>query len=1009
MPMREGSLALSLGLTRRLTWMAAVLLAAPVGSAQGAERTAGAAPVLQEHGEANADGYSCSTGIVIRWAHVKGIDNYTLTFYDGYYQSEQNLFVSPPYDDKGGEFEELWAPKGMHQKGWTGGVGFGFGSPPPGWSCKADPGYYGRVQNPKVHWTEPGSFIDGTVMGACPPEKPLAGGRCPVQGVKIRAAGRGARSAAKGPNDTTDGFGNYSLKVRPGSYEVTASKGKVKFRPKTKRVNVKKDSAARADFAAQVKRGEGLEVKVKVVGSPLFLEVADTPGQEKSAQTTVEVTVTNKGSTEITDVRVADLKFTWKGNGAAPSPLPLAQAGPPEGDTAATLAGRGSIKATFTLNATDDGKYEIEASATGSDDGDAVDAKGKDALTVRSPPTIAGKVIDSFGDPVPNLQIVAKPKTGPQLSLITDETGFWEFVLKKPFNRGQVVVTPMPLGDQKVTPKSKTVTAVPGKTRFIKFVAELGILRGVVRSLICVPPVQRVRCQERRPRPGSDVEIEGTGVVGKKYDTANEDGEYEFKVPPGTYRVSVNNLTVDGKRGDDICGEDTRIPVFAPDTFKSDPQPVPCAKHLVKFNQENPDSPQNAYAGREIVRVTVVKAKKTPQDFISVPRLFVPELRLFTFPRDPKGIDTLQSGLAGRPSTGMLFGDFESGDYPTLHCRSGCAVIDGRLHNLLGEPVKGFQSTLRADPISPDLGVGLEPHPLFGIGDNIETGTNIEGRACWVRASGKACRQGGPTSNSGRILGLYLAPGIVPGALSATEGAPTAPVEATIHWTVPRQQDYQHQAVTSTKLTIRPTLISKKRRHTLTDVDAKYLTELTNPGGTNTLRAAMKKSRADCEKFANSHLDLIPIPAFKAASKICDVVDKGGKLADLFFEFYDAYSFTTWIFNRFNLPLEGVSGGIGLKKIPKNIEDIKLVSGTEVNTILRDWLVNFRDAHGEGNAIKAGETIVFEIYEVSRLFSGASLEITPQPALFIHLRSPDAAVQTTAVINNGYEPLEWLK
>ena len=52
--------------------------------------------------------------------------------------------------------------------GWTGGVSFGFGTPAP--PCKPDPGYYHRVQNPKVHWTVPGSYIEGTVIGDCPPE-----------------------------------------------------------------------------------------------------------------------------------------------------------------------------------------------------------------------------------------------------------------------------------------------------------------------------------------------------------------------------------------------------------------------------------------------------------------------------------------------------------------------------------------------------------------------------------------------------------------------------------------------------------------------------------------------------------------------------------------------------------------------------------------------------------------------------------------------------------------------
>ena len=373
--MRHGS--------HRLVLLLLLLLAAPVSSAQGAERTAGAAPVLQEHGEANDAGYSCSTGIVIRWAHVKGIDNYTLTFYDGLYQSDQSLFVSPPYDDKNSEHKEFWAPKGTHQKGWTGGVGFGFGSPAP--PCKADPGYYGRVQNPKVHWTEPGSYIEGTVTRSCPFGGPI--GNCGVQGVKvqIRRTG-GARAAAKKLSDSTDRYGNYAVKVAPGSYEVKADKGSLKFVPKAKKVKVKKETAARADFA--VKENDDPKLSVKVVPEFPELNVDELPdGTLDPASTKVEVTVANTGKGVAKGVKLGDLGIQWDVDDVKPpKPLPLVQlSGPDPADLGDIDAGE-SVTSTYAVEARGDGRYELTARATGTDDdGKKLSDKGSAKLKAQSP------------------------------------------------------------------------------------------------------------------------------------------------------------------------------------------------------------------------------------------------------------------------------------------------------------------------------------------------------------------------------------------------------------------------------------------------------------------------------------------------------------------------------------------------------------------------------------------------------------------------------------------------
>jgi len=61
------------------------VLIAGAAPASAAERTAPATAVNLAHGTSTDEGYECRQGLVIRWADVKGVENYTLTFYDGYY------------------------------------------------------------------------------------------------------------------------------------------------------------------------------------------------------------------------------------------------------------------------------------------------------------------------------------------------------------------------------------------------------------------------------------------------------------------------------------------------------------------------------------------------------------------------------------------------------------------------------------------------------------------------------------------------------------------------------------------------------------------------------------------------------------------------------------------------------------------------------------------------------------------------------------------------------------
>jgi hypothetical protein len=324
-----------------------------------------------------ADGYcSGGTGAYIRWPATKGVDAYTVIFNDAAYGGEEQRVAAGadaegnwPSDNpsEGEQYPDANAPKGEHQIGWTGGAYFGPGP------CQPDnTDYSGRLTNAHTEYFRDGEYIDGTVKGPCEDD-----GCPPTQGVKVTAKGSGAGS------DTTDSAGRYSIKVKKGTYTVTPSKGDFKFGPKSKKVTVRGNSTATANFTVS---GGPAKLDVSVVPKQSPINVSDSPEQSGPAQTTVDVTVRNHGKGTAEAVSLKNLDIEWDVDGVkAPKPLPLAQIGPPSVADMGDIAPGESVTSQFLVEATGDGTYKLTAEAAGKDFKGNVKGTGKAKIKSESP------------------------------------------------------------------------------------------------------------------------------------------------------------------------------------------------------------------------------------------------------------------------------------------------------------------------------------------------------------------------------------------------------------------------------------------------------------------------------------------------------------------------------------------------------------------------------------------------------------------------------------------------
>jgi hypothetical protein len=736
--------------------------------------------------------------------------------------------------------------------------------------------------------------------------------------------------------------------------------------------------------------------------------------------TSATVTVRNTGRQPATGIQLGKLGLLWKGQGKAPSPLGLRQTAGPTPPGTALLAPGDSFQFEYALAASGDGVFDLQATATGkAPSGSAIKGTGAGRLTTKTrcdnadpltPPVariadtncarISGRVVDSFGEGVGNVKLVATPSKGRKLTRITPENGYFTFTLTPPSNVGKVVIVPDPVGDDKITPDKLTVTVAPGKTAFARFDAEVGIVSGEVAELLCPEPVTPTNCRKRIPRSGAVVELSGTGVRQKKFDRTRAEGSadkvpfanYRFKVPPGRYKVLVNRLDVGDPRHQHICRADPRLPVVT-DTVEAD-RPAACAARLKNSREEVP--------------VTVEKGKKADIDFLAVPKRLLPALEFVTFPRNsPVKKPEVMSGLT-KPEKPYLFGELiaDDKDWPTLHCRTGCAVLSARVTNLLGEPLSPVDGSFTTTSINPGFGVPLED----------EDG-NTDGKACVV-ARGKevkACFHIGTANRDGRVLGIYAAPGIVPGP-SLEDARPDAPVTASVGFRAApgeklRDEYPREESVTETlRIKPNPQFGSSGPSVTLDAGDATVLNMLTDPDTVkNGVKTTLKAPGAACEQFQKFFLDKV----MSKISNFCDKVDVPGKVSDAMFELLDDKALSLMVIEMFGVNQSGLLNGIGLPGIPTSPTGLIPRFTTRANDVISGWLRAWRIAHGEAaggaaNPIRAGEKIQFEIFEVSRM-ALRNNSLVNRPAVYLTIRSPGYPARGAAVVSKRYDPVKYLK
>ena len=639
--------------------------------------------------------------------------------------------------------------------------------------------------------------------------------------------------------------------------------------------------------------------------------------------------------------------------------------------------------------------------------------------------TVWGHVRDSFGEGVGNVKIRAKPPGKPAKTLITDPSGEFTFTFAKPSNKGSIVVTPEPLADQRITPKSANVTVRPGKKSFVKFEAEVGVIQGEVNELICPAPVSRENCGRREPRAGAVVELRGKGVRKPKFATSGDAG-YRFVVPPGAYEVLVNRLAVDVPGNADICEEDKRLPLVA-DSPSARTRPAECAAAIVRTGG------RESYRGREIVRVRALRRKQRQTvDFVAVPHRAVPAAELVSF-RGGKAstVTEVRSGLASPEKQGRsdprLFGPYGPAgrDYdPALNviqCRTGCAPVNVRVTNLLGEPLKGAQLSLSAGPITP-------AENAVGLADG--SPTNMTGQMCVVkrnRAGDCDTSTRGRTDKAGRVLGLYAPPGVVDG--HALPGPlPDAPIGTVVgvlleRQAVPGRGDYPEEAFTAEPLGIRPNPRVQGTKQ-FTPEQLEFLSLATNPdfvaGGMNAWPPDV------CERIVGFMANLlyrtmgrgfsVSLPEkFELNLGLCEVdVGRDGvprrrpvpeSVALTVDAFFQAGAVSLTLLDLFGVDARGVNTMLG---ISTRGTDIRLgPAPTPLNTSLAGFVRQRREARG--GTLRA-EPITLEIYEVSRL-AAVGLVQRAQPALYLHLGADGGAgpSRTTLAIGAGYDPARWLR
>ena len=637
--------------------------------------------------------------------------------------------------------------------------------------------------------------------------------------------------------------------------------------------------------------------------------------------------------------------------------------------------------------------------------------------------TVWGRVRDTFGEGVGNVKIKAKPPGKPAKTLITNASGEFTFTFAKPSNKGSIVVTPEPLADQRITPKSATVTVRPGKKSFVKFEAEVGVISGEVYELVCPAPVTRETCGKREPRAGAIVELRGKGVRKPKFATTGDAG-YRFVVPPGPYDVLVNRLAVDVPGNADICEEDKRLPVIV-NSPNARLKPAECAGGIVRGRESD--------RGREIVRVRALRRKQHQKvDFVAVPHRAIPGAEVVSFRKGkPSPITEVTSGLVSPEKQGRtdprLFGPYGSAgrDYDpirnVIQCRTGCAPVNVRVTNLLGEPLKGAQLSISAGPIAP-------AENALALADG--SPTNMTGQMCVVKRNRPGdCDTStrARTDKAGRALGLYAPPGVVPGHALANP-LPDAPIGTVAGVLLEGQRisgrDYPEEAFTAESLGIRPNPRVQGTKQ-FSPEQLEFLNRATNPafvaGGMNAWPADVCERIVDfMDKLVSRTMGkgfTVRLPEkFELDPRLCDTdLGRDGEqqrrpvpesVALTVNAFFQAGAISLTVLDLFDIEVQGLNSMLGITNRRKEIR--LSPAPTPLNTALIDFVRERSEARG--GTIRA-EPITLELYEVSRLTAVGVVQ-RAQPALYLHLGAdggPAPSTRTTLMISSRYDPVAWLR
>jgi hypothetical protein len=605
---------------------------------------------------------------------------------------------------------------------------------------------------------------------------------------------------------------------------------------------------------------------------------------------------------------------------------------------------------------------------------------------------IKGRVTDSFKEGVDNVRVIANGKGGRKQS-ITSDGGYYDIHLSDIKKAASYNVSASNKLYRFIDPKIRKVTLKPGGTGYAAFTVATGKLRGTVRELDCVRTslvASAPDCHARKVATSAVVELRGD-QVGTKYAHVNPDGTYEFKVPTGKYDLRVNRLDTSASGGDDVCKESPRIPAKGDDE-------VDCDK---------------------VVDVEAKKGATKTTDFVGVPRIIVPTLRLLTFDRlnKPHEATSILSGL-GDPEDPELFGSYGSSsgknDYPVVRCKAGCATIEATARNLLGQPIKGARfKGIAANPV--DLPLGVTPG-------------NEQGVACFTprRAPDRErrdCLREERVDDDGRALGLYAAPGIVSGAITQQADGPVHTyVQATA-----TARGYSDATIAAGPLFIRTNeRVGTRRTATLklTQKDADELNLITDPNTTKQgLVHAVRTIPEACGKVTQYFFSKrVPI-----ISHLCDALETPATLSKPALEQYVDLVGATFLVSRLGIRSEGLIASFHTNPIADEVatgaNDLldRFIPSTTTPAarFLSDYLKEWRKAQGDDHfdangklvrePIKAGERVILRMFEVSN-YALENGDLVRTPSVLLSLQADFMFTPQTLIVTGkqGYDPLRWL-